>query len=133
VPTGGLDVEARSWAVDRFRANQHRLCSLGYTLMTTVIVNEAVRPVASTPMPVAGEEVDQEDTNVRPADRRPRLETVAKARNLRAFADRHPFARPVHTWTAEINDPPRRIDEAFGFRPVERMYAPQARLAARAE
>jgi GNAT superfamily N-acetyltransferase len=133
VPTGELDVEAASWDPFRLQANQHRMCSLGYALVTTVIVNEGGEAVAYTQMLVSGGEAHQEDTYVRPADRGHRLGTVAKARNLRALADWHPFARRVHTWTAEINDPMRRINEAFGFRPVERMYALEARLDPRAE
>jgi hypothetical protein len=133
VPTGELDVEAASWDAFRLQANQHRMCSLGYTLVTTVIVNEGGEAVAYTQMLVSGGEAHQEDTYVRPADRGHRLGTVAKARNLRALADWHPFARRVHTWTAEINDPMRRINEAFGFRPMERMYALEARLDPRAE
>jgi hypothetical protein len=39
----------------------------------------------------------------------------------------------VHTWTAEVNHPMRRIDESFGFRPVETMYALETRLKDRAE
>jgi GNAT superfamily N-acetyltransferase len=133
VPTGELDVEAASWDAARLASNQHRLCSLGYALVTTVIVNGGGDAVAYSQMLVSGDEAHQEDTYVRPADRGHRLGTLAKARNLRALADWHPFVRRVHTWTAEINDPMRRINEAFGFRPVERVYALETRLGSRAE
>lgn len=128
VPTGELEVEAASWDAARVGANQHRMCSLGYSLVTTLIVDVSGTAVAYTQIAVSEDEAHQEDTYVRPADRGRRLGTIAKARNLRALASAHPRARRVHTWTADGNDPMRYINEAFGFRPVERMYALEARL-----
>jgi hypothetical protein len=84
-------------------------------------------------MLVSGVDVHQEDTYVRPADRGRRLARLAKGRNLRALAALHPAAKHVHTWTADVNDAMLRINEGFGFRPVERTYALEARLDARAE
>jgi hypothetical protein len=128
VPIGGLDLEAASWDTDRLGNNQHRLCALGYGLLTTLVLDRGRAAVAYTQMLVSGDEVHQEDTFVRPGDRGHRLGALAKAHNLRALAASHPGARRVHTWTAEGNDPMRRINRSFGCRPVERMYAMETRL-----
>jgi GNAT superfamily N-acetyltransferase len=128
VPIGDLDLEAASWDTDRLGNNQHRLCALGYGMLTTLVFDRAGAAVAYTQMLVSGDEVHQEDTFVRPADRGHRLGALAKAHNLGAVATSRPGARRVHTWTAEVNDPMRRINQSFGFRPVERMYAMETRL-----
>jgi GNAT superfamily N-acetyltransferase len=126
VPIGELDLEAARWDAIRVGDNQHRMCALGYGLLTTLVIDPAGAAVAYTQMLASGDDVQQEDTYVRPAARGHRLGALAKARNLRALAAVRPGARHVHTWTAEVNDPMRRINESFGFRPVERLYALEA-------
>ena len=89
--------------------------------------------VAHTRILVSEADAHQEDTRMRPAGHGHRLGTVAKARNLRAPASSHPSVRRVHTWTADVNDPMRRIDDTVGLRPAGRMYAFEARLRPSAE
>ncbi len=132
VPIGELDLEAARWDAARVGENQHRMCALGYALVTTLVFDHSGDAVAYTQVLVSGDDVHQEDTYVRPADRGHRLGALAKARNLRALAASHPGARHLHTWTAQVNDPMRRINESFGFRPVETMYVLEARLDHRA-
>jgi hypothetical protein len=98
------------------------------------LIVEARGPVAAyTLIFVSGADAHQEDTRMPPAGRGHRLGTVAKARNLRALASSHPSVRRVHTWTADVNDPMRRINDTVGFRPAGRMYAFKARLRPSAE
>ena len=102
------------------------MTELGYGLVTTVAFDESGRPAGYTKMLVTGEDVQQDDTYVRKPDRGNGLGHRLKADNLRALADGHPEVRHVHTWTAETNDSMRRINERFGFRPVEATYTMEA-------
>jgi L-amino acid N-acyltransferase YncA len=131
VPTGDLDVEAARWDAERVGANQQRMTTLGYALVTTVVITEAGEPAGYTQLLVQSEGVHvyQDDTYVRRAHRGHRLGTLAKVRNLRALAAEHPRARHVHTWTAESNDAMRVINERFGFRPVETTHSMESSVS----
>jgi GNAT superfamily N-acetyltransferase len=125
VPTGDLDVEAARWNAERVGTNQERLSKIGYALVTTVVTTDGGEPAGYTQLLVDsdGVHVHQDDTYVRRAHRGHRLGSLAKARNLRELADRHPRARHVHTWTAESNDAMQSINERFGFRQVETSHS----------
>ncbi|GIE83236.1 GNAT family N-acetyltransferase [Actinoplanes philippinensis] len=130
VPTGDLDVAAARWDAERVGTNQERLTTIGYALITTVITTGGGEPAGYTQLLVDGDgvHVHQDDTYIRRAHRGHRLGGLAKARNLRELAARHPHARHVHTWTAESNDAMQAINDRFGFRPVETSHSMESSI-----
>jgi GNAT superfamily N-acetyltransferase len=129
VPAGDLDVEAARWDAEQVGVNQQRLTAIGYALVTTMITTDSGEPAGYTQLLAGGGgvHVHQDDTYVRKAHRGRRLGALAKARNLRELAGRHPYARHVHTWTASANDAMRKINASFGFRPVENSHSMELR------
>ena len=65
--------------------------------------------------------VFQDDTLVLPRHRGHRLGLALKVANLRAVQRAHPDRRVLHTWNAEENGPMVAVNNAMGFRPVERL------------
>jgi GNAT superfamily N-acetyltransferase len=131
VPSGELDREPVVHNGQELAASQERLVRQGYGLVTTLVLGADRAPVAYTRMMVTGEDgvhVLQDDTFVLRAHRGHGLGTVAKAANLRQLGQHYPRARHVHTWTAEVNDAMRVVNERFGFRAVETMHAVQLTL-----
>jgi len=51
-----------------------------------------------------------------------------KLANLRRFSQENPECRAVHSWNAEENGPMVAINDALGFRPVERLAELQLKL-----
>jgi hypothetical protein len=66
-----------------------------------------------------GREVLQDSTFVLRSYRGRGLGTLVKTANLRLLSRHFPQARHVHTWTAEVNDAMRTVNEHLGFRPME--------------
>jgi GNAT superfamily N-acetyltransferase len=124
VPIGERDHEPRVIDADFVRASEPALVGRGYGIVTAMVVDGGGAPVAYTRMfvTVDRENVTQDDTFVLRAHRGHGLGTLAKVANLRQLATFHPEARHVHTWTAEVNDAMRAINERFGFREVETMH-----------
>jgi len=124
VPRGDSDREPLAYDADRLRSTQTRSMQQGYGIVTTLVIDDDGAPAAYTKMLVNpdGAHVLQDETFVLRAHRGHRLGTLAKVANLRVLAAHHPQARHVHTWTAEVNDAMRSINERFGFREVETMY-----------
>ncbi|MEV6527888.1 GNAT family N-acetyltransferase [Longispora sp. NPDC051575] len=130
VPSGDLDREPVAYDAERLTAGQTRSLAQGYGMVTTMVLDPAGAPAAYTMMYVAadGGSAFQDDTFVLTAHRGHRLGTLAKAANLRLLAEHFPATGYVHTWTAQVNDAMRSINERFGFRPVETMHAVELRL-----
>lgn len=125
VPSGELSREPLVYDAERVRGMHQRLIDQGYGLVTTLLLDSKSRPVGYTSMFVMGganREVLQDETFVLPAHRGRGLGTRAKLANLRLLAERFPHAEHVHTWTAEVNDAMRAVNDRLGFRPVETMY-----------
>ncbi|WP_018349410.1 GNAT family N-acetyltransferase [Longispora albida] len=126
VPTGDLGLEPPVRTGPEVAAGQQRLADQGYGLVTALVLGPAGSPVAYSMMFVPGDDpahVIQDDTFVLRAHRGHGLGTVAKAANLGQLTEHFPQTRYVHTWTAEVNDAMRTINERFGFRAVETMHA----------
>lgn len=116
VPTGELDAAPAVEDPDRLRASQQRMVDQGYGILTTLVLDPLGAPAAYTTMLATGDDVSQDDTFVLRAYRGHRLGALAKAANLRQLAVHYPGARRVHTWTADVNDAMRAINDRFGFR-----------------
>ncbi len=125
VPSGTLSRAPITYDASKLRASEQRMIEQGFGPVTTLVVDPGGAPAAYTAMLVAepgSADVFQEDTFVLRAHRGHRLGLLAKAANLRALASRQPQTRHVHTWTAEVNDAMRSINQRFGFRAVETMH-----------
>ncbi|MBO0913931.1 GNAT family N-acetyltransferase [Streptomyces laculatispora] len=125
VPSGELSREPLVYDAERVRGMQQRLLDQGYSLVTTLLLDPKGRPAGYTSMCVMGggnREVLQEDTFVLRTHRGRALGTRAKVANLRLLAKHFPHAEHVHTWTAEVNDAMRAVNDRLGFRPVETLY-----------
>ncbi len=124
VPSGDRDHTPGTFDADWVRASEASLVGRGYGIVTAMVVDAGGTPVAYTRMFVTVDraQVLQDDTFVLRAHRGHGLGTLAKVANLRQLAASHPEARHVQTWTAEVNDAMRTINERFGFREVETMH-----------
>lgn len=125
VPSGELSREPLVYDAERVRGMQQRLLDQGYGLVTTLLLDPKGRPAGYTSMFVMGaanREVLQDETFVLRAHRGRALGTRAKLANLRLLAEHFPHAEHVHTWTAEVNDAMRAVNDRLGFRPVETMH-----------
>jgi GNAT superfamily N-acetyltransferase len=130
-PMGDLDYEPEVWDADRVRARddrfaatgRHQLGILGYAAddtcvaMTELFVNEAA--------PWRG---FQGGTLVLPDHRGHRLGLAVKLANHRAVRAAHPDCTHVFTENAGVNAPMNAVNEALGFRDVERALEMQRRL-----
>jgi len=65
--------------------------------------------------------VYQWGTLVRPEHRGHRLGMATKVHNLRLFQRDHPGPALLMTYNAEVNRPMIAVNEAMGFRPVQRL------------
>jgi len=125
VPSGELSREPLVYDAERVRGMQQRLLDQGYGLVTTLLLDPKGRPAGYTSMFVMGREsreVLQDETFVLRAHRGRALGTRAKLANLRLLAEHFPHAEHIHTWTAEVNDAMRAVNDRLGFRPVETMH-----------
>jgi GNAT superfamily N-acetyltransferase len=129
VPAGELSRKPAAWDAERVQHTMERHREQGYLTLTTLISDQGAQPAGYTIMLVVdstGPDVVQEHTFVLRARRGNGYATLLKIANLRLLAEQAPQARRVHTWTAEVNDAMRTVNERVGFRPVETMYELEA-------
>jgi hypothetical protein len=81
-------------------------------------------------MPGGEEHCWQGNTIVDPEHRGHRLGTILKVENHRQLRSYRPRMRYVHTWNAEVNAHMIAINEAVGYRAVDRWIAYQKKLPA---
>ncbi|HEX6077144.1 MAG TPA: GNAT family N-acetyltransferase [Micromonosporaceae bacterium] len=124
VPLGDLDYEPEHWDAARVRDGERWQQAQGRARWITVAVSPDGTLAGYTVLTVPGhdpEVVYQDNTLVLPEHRGHRLGVALKVANLRAVVAAHPQRRLVHTWNAEDNDPMVAVNDAMGFRPVERI------------
>lgn len=130
-PTGDIARERGAVDLDAFRADEEALAQQGRTRYTTVAFgpNDSIAGYTELVVPDFDPPwVYQWGTLVWSAHRGHRLGLALKARNV-AFLQREvPDRKAVRTWNAEVNSPMVAVNEAMGFRPVERMGEFQKRL-----
>lgn len=123
-PMGDLEYEAEQWDVDRLRENERESKDQGRTVLTAVAVAPDGSLAGHTQIGVPGHDPGmtyQWDTLVLPGHRGHRLGLALKVANLRALAGRFPDAQVMNTWNAGDNAPMVAVNDALGFRPVERL------------
>ena len=132
-PMGQLDVLPERWDEHRLRDAEERRIAQGRTSYTTVAVAGDGSLAGHTQLAVPDHDPGQayqHDTLVLPHHRGHRLGVALKVANLRRLQGRHRALRLMHTWNAEANRPMLAVNEALGFRPVERLEEWQRDLAA---
>lgn len=124
-PMGDLDWEPEAWDAGRVREQEQLVADQRRTaLLTAVRHQESGRLVAFSSMGVSQLQSDpafQWDTIVLRDHRGHRLGMLAKVINLRQLRREVPDARRVVSWNAESNTHMVAINDALGFRPVERL------------
>lgn len=131
VPLGDLEMENEHYDVQRIRDEEEMRIAQGRSVHVTVAVAPDGSLAGNTVLVVPRHDpgtVYQWGTLVVRAHRGHRLGLALKLTNLRAVQDSHPDARVVHTWNAEVNTPTVAVNEAMGFRAVERFAECQRAL-----
>ena len=124
VPLEDMDWDAEQYDAARIRAREESIMAMGRRRVTTAARHDASgRLVGYTDIGVNAERprvAYQWDTIVRSDHRGHRLGLLIKAANLRLLRETTPDAEIVNTWNAAINTHMIAINEALGFRAVER-------------
>lgn len=123
-PLGDLQWGAECYDAQRVRDNDAARRARGRTSVVTAAQEDATgRLVAFTDMNI-GTDVDwhvwQNDTIVDPPHRGHRLGMLIKTANLALLRARYPAARSIDTWNADSNPWMISINDAMGFRPLDR-------------
>jgi GNAT superfamily N-acetyltransferase len=132
-PKGDLDYEPEKVDADRLRRTYTTRASYGGRPYETGVIHEASgRLVAWSALRVA-RTVDwhawQLITLVHPAHRGHRLGVISKVVNLQTLREHEPAVRMIDTFNAEVNAHMIAINEAMGFRAVDRWANWQASVA----
>jgi GNAT superfamily N-acetyltransferase len=123
-PMGEMELEPEVFDAERVRADEAVFEASGRTKYTTVAVAPDGELVAYSELVVPRHDpgrVYQWGTLVRPAHRGHRLGVATKARNLLWLQAEEPGLSLLVTYNAEVNGPMIAVNEAMGFRPVERL------------
>lgn len=132
-PIGELALEQQRVDAARLREGEAKSHARGMLALGSAIRHRASGTVAGYTeiQVIPGEEEHcwQENTIVDPAHRGRRLGTILKIENHRLLRSYRPRMRYVHTWNAEVNDHMIAINEAVGYRAVDRWIAYQKKLA----
>jgi GNAT superfamily N-acetyltransferase len=123
-PLEELDWEPEQWSAERYREQEKRIVVSGQQRFSTAARHdESGQIVALTDIGVAFALPDsayQWSTIVLPEHRGYRLGMRVKLANLEYLRRSRPRVSMVNTWNAAINDHMVSINEAMGFRAVER-------------
>lgn len=131
-PRGDLDFEDEVWDAERFREYEGTVAKRGRRLVASGAVERATgRLVAYTEITVptsTPEYAAQWGTIVEHDHRGHRLGLLVKLENLRQLRRSFPWVAAVTTWNAAENRHMIQVNEALGFRAVERYQAWQLTL-----
>ncbi len=123
-PMGEIAREAENASVEAFRESEEIVAKQGRTVYSTVALDGEGQVAAYTDLAISVHDPGiayQWGTLVRPGDRGHRLGIAVKVANLVLLqAERDDIDR-LCTYNAEVNAPMVAVNEALGFRPVERM------------
>ncbi|MGI8900474.1 MAG: GNAT family N-acetyltransferase [Nocardioides sp.] len=123
-PSGELARDGETMDEERIRADERVFEASGRTKYTTVAVAPDGDVVAYSELVVPRHDplhVYQWGTLVRPAHRGHRLGLATKAHNLLWLQQEEPGPATLVTMNAEVNGHMIGVNEALGFRPVERL------------
>jgi GNAT superfamily N-acetyltransferase len=123
-PIGDLQWEPAQMDVTRLRAREGAIAASRVRVYATGAVHEETgRLIAVTDLALAEStpwHAWQWITLVEPRHRGHRLGALVKVANLRFVQAHEPELRAIDTWNAAVNDHMISINEAMGFRPVDR-------------
>lgn len=130
-PQGELVIEQEVFDEARIRADEEVFRASGRTKYTTVAVHDGEVAAYSELVVPAHDpgRVYQWGTLAAKEHRGHRLGLATKARNLLWLQQEQPDARLLMTYNAEVNAHMIAVNEALGFRPVERLGEFQKKLA----
>jgi GNAT superfamily N-acetyltransferase len=131
IPTGELDVEPEKWDRDRVRAREQRNARESRHDCSAGAVAADGRLVALTEV-IVGDYAPwrgvQSGTLVAPDHRGHRLGLAVKLANHRQLREQFPECRVLLTGNADVNAPMNAVNEALGYREVERCVEMQRDL-----
>jgi GNAT superfamily N-acetyltransferase len=131
-PLGDLALEPEKVDAARIRATEDALAARGRRTYHCGARHDATgRLVAWTMLDFGATSrwhAFQQITLVDPEHRGHRLGALVKIENLRYARSNEPESRTIDTWNAETNASMISINQAMGFRPVERWYGWQLEL-----
>jgi GNAT superfamily N-acetyltransferase len=132
-PIGDLAVEQERVDAARVRDREAMHRTQGMLELGTAAVHRASGAVGGFTdillIPGGEEHCWQGNTIVDPEHRGRRLGTILKIENHRLLRSYRPRMRFVHTWNAEVNAHMIGINEAVGYRAVDRWIAYQKKLS----
>ena len=131
VPLGELEIEPEVWSAERVRSRDDRFVATGRHQFGVLAYADDGTCVGITELFVneaASWRALQGGTLVVPGHRGHHLGLALKAANLRAVRERFPGCRYVFTAVAGVNAPMNAVNDALGFRSVERLLEMQLRL-----
>jgi GNAT superfamily N-acetyltransferase len=132
-PLEELDWEPEQWSPERYREREQRIAASGQVSLCTAARHDlSGRIVALTEIGLEAappEIAYQWATIVLPSHRGHRLGMLVKLANLEFLRTSRPLVEMVNTWNAGINDHMVGINEAIGFRAVERWREWQLELS----
>jgi hypothetical protein len=132
-PLEELDWEPEHWTPERYREREQRVAASGQVCLSTAVRHDQSGQIVA--LTEIGVEWGQPNiayqwlTIVLPAHRGHRLGMLAKLANLEFLRTNRPLVESVNTWNAAVNDHMVGINEAMGFRPVERWREWQLELS----
>jgi GNAT superfamily N-acetyltransferase len=132
-PLEDLDWEPENWTPERYREREQRVVANGQVCLCTVARHDpSGQVVALTDIGLTSAQSEiayQWATIVLPSHRGHRLGMLVKLANLEYLRTSRPHVRTLNTWNAAINDHMVGINEAIGFRAVERWREWQLELS----
>jgi GNAT superfamily N-acetyltransferase len=134
-PLEDLDWEPEAWSAARYREHESAIAASGRTRLVTVARHdESGRIVAFTDIAIAAGSPTfayQWTTIVLAEHRGHRLGMLVKLANLAFLQRSHPEVEFMNTWNAAVNSHMVGINEALGFRPIDRWREWQLELSDR--
>lgn len=132
-PIGDLEMEQAKVDAARIRDQESNRLLRGQQAFNTALRHRNTGALAGwTDIVVNGTDETncwQGTTIVDPDHRGKRIGTILKIENLRLVGEYRPKMRTVRTWNAESNAHMVNINEAVGYRPVDRWIAFQKKFA----
>lgn len=123
-PFEDMSWEPEVWTAERYRSKEDTALARGRTRVVTAVRHEASgRLVGYTDIGVSTRRPEvayQWDTIVTHEHRGHRLGLLLKAANLQLLRATVPGVRYINTWNAAVNAHMVAINDAIGFRPVDR-------------
>jgi len=133
-PMGELEIEREIYDPERIRADELVFEQSGRTKYTTVAIAKDGTVAAYSELVVPRFDpgrVYQWGTLALPEHRGHRLGRATKARNLLLLQEERPDLKVLTTYNAEVNTHMIAVNDALGFRPVERLGEFQRMLGQR--